>query len=415
MNSKYVEAESIVKKYNQEHLLKFYNELDEEQKNKLIEQILNIDFEKMENLYNMAKKKVELDNIKIEPAPYVDKDKISNEDKERYIKIGTDVIKAKKFAVVTMAGGQGTRLGHSGPKGTFDLGLDSHKSIFEILIDNLKKARELYGVDIPWYLMTSEENDSDTKKFFEDNNYFDYPKESVKFFKQCQLPMLGKDGKLLLDENKLIKEASDGHGGILKAMLKNNLIEEIENEKIEWVFISGVDNVLAKLVDPLFIGMTIDKGAVASVKSVEKTDPKEKVGVFCKKNGRIGVVEYTEISEEMASLRADDGSLVYGDLNAVFHLYNINALKQILKEELPYHTAIKKCKYLDENGKLIVPEEPNAYKFESFIFDSFEMFDEVAILRVKREEEFAPVKNAEGKDSPETARELYINYHKSNN
>ena len=261
--------------------------------------------------------------------------------------------------------------------------------------------------------MTSRENNEQTVKFFESKNYFGYPKESVKFFKQGELPMLSKDGKILLQEDYLVKEAADGHGGILKAMLKNNIIEEMKQNGIEWVFISGVDNVLAKLADPLLLGLTSEKKVLAAVKSVEKTNPKEKVGVFCKKNGRTGVVEYTEIPEEMAEQRNPDGSLVYGDLNAVFHLYNIKALEKILELKLPYHTAVKKATYIDENGKLIVPEEPNAYKFETFIFDSFEMFDDVVILRVKREEEFAPVKNKEGQDSPETARKLYENYYKN--
>ena len=322
-------------------------------------------------------------------------------------------MKQNKYAVVTMAGGQGTRLGHNGPKGSFDIGLESHKCIFEILCDTLKQAKQRYNVTIPWYLMTSRENNEQTVNFFESKNYFNYPKDSISFFKQGELPMLSKNGKILLQEDYLIKEAADGHGGILKAMLKNNIIDEMKQKGIEWIFISGVDNVLAKLADPLLLGLTAEKNVLAAVKSVEKTDPKEKVGVFCKKNGRTGVVEYTEIPEEMAGQRNSDGSLVYGDLNAVFHLYNIKALEKILELKLPYHTAVKKATYIDENGNLVVPEEPNAYKFETFIFDSFEMFDDVVILRVKREEEFAPVKNKEGQDSPETARKIYENYYKN--
>ena len=413
MEELYKQAKEIVTKYNQQHLLNKYDDLTKEKKEEVLKQILSIDFEEMENLYKQAKSEVKFDKIKIEPADYVDKSKLSEEEKEKKKKKGIDIMKQNKYAVVTMASGQGTRLGHNGPKGSFDIGLESHKCIFEILCDTLKQAKQRYNVTIPWYLMTSRENNEQTVNFFESKNYFNYPKESISFFKQGELPMLSKNGKILLQEDYLIKEAADGHGGILKAMLKNNIIDEMKQKGIEWIFISGVDNVLAKLADPLLLGLTAEKNVLAAVKSVEKTDPKEKVGVFCKKNGRTGVVEYTEIPEEMAGQRNSDGSLVYGDLNAVFHLYNIKALEKILELKLPYHTAVKKATYIDENGNLVVPEEPNAYKFETFIFDSFEMFDDVVILRVKREEEFAPVKNKDGQDSPETARKLYENYYKN--
>ncbi len=193
-------------------------------------------------------------------------------------------------------------------------------------------------------------------------------------------------------------------------MEKSNVISKMKANGIEWVFVNGVDNVLVKPVDPLLIGMSISHKVLGAVKSIEKTDPKEKVGVFCRKNKKVGVVEYTEISEEMANLRDDYGSLVFGDANAIFHLYNIKGLEKVSEVKLPYHIAVKKANYLDSNGNLIKAEKPNAYKFEMFIFDSYEMFEDVVVLRVKREEEFAPIKNAEGVDSPETARKLYKDY-----
>ena len=410
MNDQLDEINDTLKKYKQEHLLMFYDKMNDTQKKKLLSQIETIDFELMKKLYKEANQPADFSNMTIEPIAHVDKDKLTVAEKALYEAKGIEAIKAKKFAVVTMAGGQGTRLGHSGPKGTFDLGLESHKSIFEILCDNMKEAREKYDTVIPWYIMTSRENNKDTVDFFEEHNYFDYPKEAVKFFKQGELPMLDLKGKILLDEDGFVKKAANGHGGTLESMARTNVIEEMKENNIEWIFISGVDNVLAKLVDPLLIGMSIHNNVLGAVKSVEKTDPKEKVGVFCRKNKKVGVVEYTEISEEMAAQRDDYGSLVYGDLNAVFHLYNIKALEKVAELKLPYHTAVKKAKYVDSEGKLIIPEKPNAYKFEMFIFDSFEMLDDVLVLRVKREEEFAPVKNAEGSDSPETARKLYRDY-----
>ena len=411
MEEKFKKVKEILQKYGQEHLLLKYDELSNENKELLLDQILNIDFEEVNELYEQTKKKIDVSNIKIEPIDFIEKSKITEEEKANYEKIGNQIMAKGKYAVVTMAGGQGTRLGHNGPKGTFNIGLDSHKPIFEILCDTLKQAKERCGEYVVWYLMTSKENNKQTMEFFEKENYFGYPKEKIRFFIQGELPMLDLNGKILLDENGLVKLAANGHGGTLVSIGKEKVLDEMKKEGIEWIFVSGVDNVLAKLSDPLLLGMTVKNEKIAAVKSVEKTNPKEKVGVFCRKDGKVGVVEYTEISDEMAELRSPEGGLVYGDLNAVFHLYNIKALEQVIDLKLPYHIAVKKATYIDEHGKLIVPQEPNAYKFETFIFDSFEMLEDVLVLRVKREEEFAPVKNAQGEDSPETARKLYNAYH----
>ena len=196
--------------------------------------------------------------------------------------------------------------------------------------------------------------------------------------------------------------------------MKNYVInEDMKKRGIEWAFIGPVDNVLVKMVDPILLGIMIDKKVLAGGKSTVKANPSEKVGVFCKRNGKPGVVEYTEITTEMAERTDKNGELVFGESHINCNLFNIKAIEEVANKNLPYHIAHKKASYLDENGNLVVPTKPNAYKFESFIFDAFDMLDDMAILRVKREEEFAPVKNAEGTDSPETARELYINYYKN--
>ena len=403
-------VKEILKKYNQEHLLLKYDKMDKEQKKELLEQIQSIDFELMKELYENATKPAKLETVTVEPIEHVDKSKLTVSEREMYEKKGIEAIKYNKFAVVTMAGGQGTRLGHSGPKGTFIFDIEKNKSIFEALCDTLKNAWKEYDTVIPWYLMTSRENNDATVEFFQTNNYFGYPKEAIKFFKQGELPMIGLNGKILLDTDGMVKKAANGHGGTLQSMEKSGIITEMKDNGIEWVFINGVDNVLVKPVDPLLIGMSIHNKVLGSVKSIEKTDPKEKVGVFCRKNKKVGVIEYTEISEEMANLRDDDRSLVYGDANAIFHLYNIKGLEKVSELSLPYHTAVKKAKYINEDGELIEGDKPNAYKFEMFIFDSYEIFDDVVVLRVKREEEFAPIKNAQGQDSPETARKLYKDY-----
>ena len=189
----------------------------------------------------------------------------------------------------------------------------------------------------------------------------------------------------------------------------------MKEQGIEWVYIGGVDNVLAKMVDPVLTGLAIDEKTLIAGKSVVKANPQEKVGVFCKKDGKPSVIEYSEISKELAEARDENGELLYGESHILCNQFNLEILEKISTNKLPYHVAFKKASYLDENGNLVKPTEPNAYKFEAFLFDAFSMVDDMSILRVKREEEFAPVKNAEGVDSPETARELYKKFHNIEN
>ena len=262
--------------------------------------------------------------------------------------------------------------------------------------------------------MTSKDNNEQTVQFFEKNNYFNYPKDAIKFFIQGELPMLDTKGKVIINENGIVKEAADGHGGIFEAMFKNNIVEDMKKKNIEWIFIGPIDNPLAKMVDEILIGISKEKQVLEAGKSLVKANPDEKVGVFCKKNGKPSVIEYTEISKVMAHEVDENGDLIYGESHINCNMFNIKGLEIIGNQKLPYHSAFKKATYLDEQGNIIKPNEPNAYKFESFIFDAFNKLDDMLILRVKREDEFAPVKNREGTDSAETAVELYNNFHKNN-
>ena len=409
----YEEAKLKLEKANQEHLLRFYNKMSEKKQLELLEQIKNLNLEQINKLYNEIKNKREYrKEVKIEPIYYVDKAKLSDSDKKEYEELGNEVLSSGKMAAVTMAGGQGTRLGHKGPKGTFNLGIKTNKTLFEIICDTLKKVQKENGVTIPWYIMTSEENNDVTEKFFEDNNYFGYPKDYVKFFKQGEYPMLDTEGRILLNEEGLVKEAADGHGGVYIAMLKNGIFEDMNNRGIKWVVVGGVDNVLVKMFDPIFIGLYIKQGHPAASKSVVKSYPEEKVGVFCKKEGKPSIIEYTELSKEMANDRDENGELKYGESNIIVHIFELETMEKISKNILPYHPAFKKADYMDENGNIVNVTEPNAYKFEAFIFDAFEQLDNMSILRVNREEEFAPIKNSDekGVDCPKTARELYMRF-----
>ena len=406
----YEEALKKLKKYGQEHILNRYEYLDEERKEKIINQIKHIDFDQTVELLNISKKSIKKPDEDVTNIEYIDKAKLSKEEYNKYYEIGVKQIQEGKYAVVTMAGGQGTRLGYVAPKGTFKIGGGVEKSLFEALSDTIKEAREKYNAIIPWYIMTSRENNNATEKFFEQHDFFGLPYEDIKFFKQGELPMLDTEGKLMIDEAGLIKLAADGHGGVFESLVKNGYLEDMKERGIEWVFISGVDNVLAGLVDPIAVGLAITEGTLATGKSVVKRSPNENVGVFCKKNGKPSVIEYTEITDEMANAMDENGELLYGESHILLNLFNIKALENIAHNKLPYHKAFKKAKYMTDDGKIIVPEKPNAYKYEAFIFDAFESLDNMSILRVKREDEFAPLKNADGEDSPDTARELYKNY-----
>ncbi|MBO4326971.1 MAG: UDPGP type 1 family protein [Clostridia bacterium] len=372
------------------------------------ETVSGIDLELVSGLYRMASSGDRTaEEGDIAPIPVTVEDELDRVTRERYIRAGERLIRTGGFAAVTMAGGQGTRLGHNGPKGTYDIGVDEH-SLFEIQARRLlRRAAISGGAQIPWYIMTSGENDSATKAFFEANGYFGYAPENVRFFKQFMLPMVGFDGRIIRDSFTSVKMGADGHGGVFRAMQAGGVIEDMKARGVRYAFIGGIDNVLVKLCDPLFIGFAYLNDLPCAGKSLIKRDPFEKAGVFCLKNGRPYVVEYTEISEEMARATDEAGNYIYGDAHILCNIFRIDTLEDAAGRSLPYHVAVKKTRYVDANGEITEPEKPNAYKFEAFIFDAFSRCDNMGILRVKREYEFAPVKNREGEDSPATARELY--------
>ena len=415
MSNEIEKAEKILKEYNQEKVLKILENASNENKEKLAKSILNVDLQYATDVFENVNKKIEIQSKSIQPLSATVLENTSETEKDKYKKLGEDIIKNNQYAVVTLAGGQGTRLGHSGPKGTYKINtIKGEKYLFEIFCETMQKANKQYNVVIPWYIMTSEENDADTKQFFKEHNYFGYNTEKVKFFKQSKMPLMSPNGDLLVDENYQIKQAADGHGGVFRSLKNGKIIENLEKNNIKWVFTCAVDNVLVNMVDPYLIGVAISKNCKLATKTLIKNSPKEKIGVMCKQNNKVKVIEYTEISEEMANQKDKNGELVYGEAHVMFNLFSIDAIKSLSEQKLPYHKAFKKYNYLNENGNLIQATEPNSYKFESFIFDAFEKFDNIAMLRGKRENNCAPIKNATGIDSPETAINLYNQYWKNN-
>ena len=401
----------LLKTYNQEHIINLLHKLENNEKQDLIKQIEQIDFHQISELYENTKKELEINENKIEKINYIDKQKLNSKELEELENIGDEVLKHGEYAVVTMAGGQGTRLGHTGPKGTFKLDVyGKGKYLFEILVDNLKEANEKYQKVIPWYIMTSKENYEETKNFLNKHHYFGYPQKFVTLFIQGDLPLVDTEGKLLIGKDKKIKEASNGNGGVFYSLRESGILADMKNRNVKWIFIGSVDNAILKMADTSLLGLAIKQNVEIASKSVVKANPKERVGVFCKMNGHPKVIEYTELPEEMAEEKDENGELKYGESHIMCNLFSIDAIEKISKEPLIYHSAFKKNSYINEEGKEIIPKEPNSYKFEAFIFDCFPFFDDMAIIRGKREDDFAPVKNKEGVDSPRTAKELYEKY-----
>ena len=417
MEDKLNKAKQILKQYHQEHLLQFYTEISEKEKALLLDQIFKIDFKQILDLYNNSMKPENISNIKISPLPHIEKNLLSDTEIKYYTSLGEAIIKSNSFAVVTMAGGQGTRLGYKGPKGTYMLDLSPvKKSLFQIMAEDIIKNNQKYNTIIPWYIMTSEDNDFQTKNFFEINDYFEYPKEMIKFFKQDKLPLIDVTGKLILQEPYLIKEASNGNGNVFKSLKVNNIIKDLENNNIKWVSFGGIDNVLLKNFDPLFLGLIISNNLQIGSKSIFKKEPLEKTAVYCKKNDKPAILDYDDIDLELSESKLiNTNTYLYREANILSHIMSIEAIKKVSYIDLKYHRAYKKNSFVNFEGVKQVPDKPNTFKFENFIFDAFAYFDDMLLLRVNENEEFAPIKNFTGMYNPDTAIEKYNNYHKIKN
>lgn len=408
MNNKLNSSKKILKKYCQEHLLAFYDDLNNDEKENLLEEILNLNFKEILDLYKQSKVDKDI-NCKISPLSHIEKEKLTKEQKEEYKKIGEKHIKLKEYAVVTMAGGQGTRLGYKGPKGTYEIKFSNKEkmSLFEIQCKEIQRTNEKYQIIIPWYIMVSKENKLQTIGYFEKNNYFNYPKESIHFFVQDTIPLIDIDGKIVLQEYHKIKMVSNGNGNVFKAMKDSNIIKQMKKEGIKWIFFGGIDNVLLRSVDSLFLGMIIKHQLQIGSKSIFKEEPLENTAVFCKKDGRPAILDYDEIDLELSEKKNEKGEYLYRESNILSHIMSIDAIDLASKKNLPYHRAFKKNPIINEEGMKIVPTEPNTFKFENFIFDAFQYFDDMLLLRIKKEDEFAPIKDFTGIYTPETARDAY--------
>ncbi len=384
----------------QEHLLRFYDELDDEGKDRLLNEINNIDFSDI----SIEREASDEDEV-IEPLSAMTLEGISKRRAELYEK-GISAIRSGKVAAVLLAGGQGTRLGIDGPKGAFNIGLTKDIYIFQCLINNLCDVTNAAGCPVPLLIMTSKKNDRETREFFEAHDFFGYDRDNVIFFVQEMAPATDYSGKIYLEAKDHVALSPNGNGGWFKSIVRAGLLPFLKERGVEWLNVFSVDNVLQRIADPVFIGATLESGAAIGSKVVGKASPDERVGVMCMRNGHPSIVEYYELTENMANERGEDGNLVYNWGVILNYLLNMEELEKIEQKKLPLHIVEKKIPYISENGESVKPESPNGYKFETLILDMISMMDGCLAFEVDRSKEFAPVKNAEGKDSPETAREL---------
>ncbi|MCR5545472.1 MAG: UDPGP type 1 family protein [Lachnospiraceae bacterium] len=395
------EALQLLQKHNQEHVLAYFDSLTEEEQKELLTQIKAVDWDVIES----AKSEEENKRGEIAPLGAVEIKEIEAR-REEFVEEGLKYIREGKVGAILLAGGMGTRLGFDQPKGTYPIGETRDLSIFECLINNLLEVTDMAEAYVPLYIMTSEKNHEATVKFFEDKNYFGYPESDVHFFIQDMAPAVDYNGKLLLEEKGRLATSPNGNGGWFTSLHKSGLLDDVHNRGVEWLNIFAVDNVLQRIADPAFIGATVLSGKESGSKVVRKAAPEERVGVLCSEDGRPSIVEYYEMSDEMANLRDDEGELMYRFGVILNYLFRVDRLEDIMANHMHVHVVEKKIPFINEKGELVKPEEPNGYKFETLILDMINMMESNLPYEVVREKEFAPVKNLHGTDSVDSAREL---------
>jgi UDP-N-acetylglucosamine/UDP-N-acetylgalactosamine diphosphorylase len=403
----------------QEHVLKFYPELTGEGRSRLIQQIEALDIEGLPGLITEYVKHKPSSGLpgKIDPAPYIPYDPVSKMrhwDKGSYRAAGESLLRRGKVAAFTVAGGQGSRLGFEGPKGMFPAGAVTGKTLFAFFAEGLRAAAQKYGAVVPWYIMTSPLNHQATVEYFEKNAYLGLDPQDVMFFPQGVMPSLELGtGRILLAAKDELATNPDGHGGSLKALFASGAIDDMRERGIQHISYFQVDNPLVKVVDPVFLGLHAsapESSGEMSSKMIPKTGPDEKLGVFCSVNGRVQVIEYSDLPGDLSHQKLADGSLRFVAGSIAVHAMSVEFVARLNTDtnfSLAYHRAEKKIPHIDlATGKLVQPEKNNGVKLERFVFDALPMCRGPVVYETSRSDEFAPIKNATGVDSVESSRKI---------
>ncbi len=407
----YENEKKLLKNHHQSHLLAFWEELEKGQRQDLLAQIQRLDLDKIDVwVNNFIKKNPASSEICADFAPALsyNSSPAGPEQQRKYaeaVKLGKELIAAGKVAAFVVAGGQGTRLGFDGPKGNFPISPIKNKTLFRIFADSIAAVSQKYQAGCPWYIMTSPLNYGRTKEIFRLNNYYGLDEKNVFIFQQGTLPNFSSDGKILLANKANIACSPDGHGGSLKALYESGALDDMKRRGVEFLSYWQVDNPLINIFDPLFIGLHVLDQAEMSSKALIKSGPKEKVGNFCLVDGRVTVIEYSDLSDELAERRNPDGSLVFELGSIAIHIINRTFAEKLNADDfsLPLHRAAKKVRRINKKGNAV---ESDGIKLESFVFDALPLASKSVILQTIRSEEFAPTKNATGVDSVETTRRM---------
>jgi UDP-N-acetylglucosamine/UDP-N-acetylgalactosamine diphosphorylase len=398
----YEQAKSLLETHNQSHVLKFWGTLDAVAQQALLKQIASLDFSSIERMKQTLTQKATTTALADPIAPEV-VEFTPKTHAEAYA-AGEQELRAGKVAVLLVAGGQGSRLGYEGPKGAYAIGPITNKPLFYFHSRKILGLNSRYETRIPFYIMTSDVNDAATQAHFAENNYFGLNKEDVIFFQQGVWPALTPEGKIILDQPGHIFMSPDGHGGTISALEKNGCLADMQKRGIATIFYFQVDNPMVEIADPAFIGLHISKHSDFSLKLCAKRDAKEGMGVVAIRGDHFEMIEYTELTDEQANRKTASGELYFKYGSPAIHLFSFAFLKQEANRNMPLHIAFKKIPVCADDGTIIKPEKNNGYKFEKFIFDVMPDAKTVVNLAFDRADEFSPVKNAEGSDSPATCK-----------
>jgi len=416
-------------KYGQEHLLAHWDSLSQEQREELFAELKALDFQELNEDFSRtiaemknAGQKLDDRMQPLDEAQCGAVVKSSDGELNHFEGLAMEEISAGRVGILLLAGGQGTRLGTTYPKGMYNVGLPSEKTLFQLQAERILKLETLAEAktgkkgNITWYIMTSASTVGPTEAFFQNNDYFGLKKENIVVFQQGTLPCFTFEGKIILGEKHKLSRAPDGNGGLYRALKTQGVLQDMKKRGIKYIQLYCVDNILVKVGDPIFMGYCLYKRAECANKVVRKGAPTEAVGITCKVDGHYQVVEYSEITDSSSELRNPDGSLVYSAANICIHFFTFEFLERVVnthERSLQHHVAKKKIPFVNDAGEIVKPTTPNGIKMEKFVFDVFRFAENFVVWECLRDEEFAPLKNAEGaKDcTPSYCRNAVLSLH----